>query len=412
MSHKPFDISALLRSDLPPAAVKWSGYPKYNFVGGHNDSDSTPVEGLTAAATRVLKRDGRQLALYGMESGPLGYRPLREFVAGKLAKDAGIQCSPDEVLITSGSLLGLDFVNAALLERGDTVIIEQMTYGGAITRLNRVGANIIGVPVDHDGLSSVALRATLEDLRGKGIRPKYIYTIPTVQNPTATIMSEGRRAELVALSAEYGVPIFEDECYSDLVWDGKRPAAIYAMDKEDRVVHVGSFSKSIAPALRVGYLVARWPLMSRILGIKNDGGSGAIDQMVLAEYCRESFDSHVVVLRKALRRKVEVLMDALRHEFGTLVEFDDPVGGIFLWVKFPEGVDTTRLTQAALQASVAINPGAEWMTDATIGRRWVRICFAHPPEAVIREGIAKLAEVCQREFRVPHAPARIQGAAG
>lgn len=409
MSAAPFDINTLLRADLPPASAKWTGFPKYNFVGGHNDLDSVPVEGLMAAATRVLKRDGKTLALYGMESGPLGYRPLREFVAGQLGKDAGIDCSPDEVLITSGSLLGLDFVNAALVAPGDTVIMEQMTYGGAITRVKRLGANIVGVPVDDDGLSSYELRRALEELRGKGIRPKYIYTIPSVQNPTATIMSGARRAEILALSVEYGVPIFEDECYSDLIWDGKRPRAMRAMDHDDRVIHIGSFSKSIAPALRVGYLVTGWPLMSRILGIKNDGGSGAIDQMVLAEFCRESFDTHVISLRKALRRKVEVLMDSLRTEFGAAAEFDDPAGGIFLWVKFPASIDTTRLAQAALPAGIAVNPGAEWMTEAVLGQRYVRICFAQPSEAVIREGIAKLAEVCRREFGVPVGAAKEQG---
>lgn len=409
MATESFDYSGLLRPGLPPAAAKWTGFPKYNFTGGHNDADSVPVEGLMAAATRVLKREGRTLANYGMESGPLGHRQLREFVAAKLARDAGISCTPDEVLITSGSLLGLDFVNAALVAPGDTVIVEQATYGGTISRLQRLHANIVGVPVDHDGLSTTALRETLANLAGRGIRPKYIYTIPTVQNPTATIMSEGRREQLLALSAEYGVPIFEDECYADLVWEGTRPPALRAMDSSDRVIHIGSFSKSVSPALRVGWLVTGWPLMSRLLGIKNDGGSGALDQMVLAEYCRESFDTHVQALRKALRRKLDVLMDALRANFGAAAAFEEPAGGIFLWVTFPDVVDTTRLTQAALSAGVSVNPGAEWMTDAAAGRRRIRMCFAHPSEATIREGVAVLAEVCRREFGVPAVVARAQG---
>ena len=409
MATELFDFSKLLRSGLPPAAAKWTGFPKYNFTGGHNDADSVPVEGLMAAATRVLKREGRTLANYGLESGPLGHRPLREFVAAKLARDAGIACSPDEVLITSGSLLGLDFVNAALVAPGDTVIVEQATYGGTISRLQRLQANIVGVPVDHDGLSTTALRDTLADLSRRGIRPKYIYTIPTVQNPTATIMSEGRREQMLALSGEYGVPIFEDECYADLVWEGRRPRALRAMDNSDRVIHIGSFSKSISPALRVGWLVTGWPLMSRLLGIKNDGGSGALDQMVLAEYCRESFDTHVQALRKALRRKLDVLMDALRVHFGAAAAFEEPAGGIFLWVTFPDVVDTTKLAQAALSAGVSVNPGAEWMTDAAAGRRRIRMCFAHPSEATIREGVAVLAEVCRREFGLPAAVARAQG---
>ncbi len=188
-----FDIEKLLRSDLPPAATPWAGFPEFNFVGGHNDAASVPVEGLIAATASVLRREGSDLAFYGMQSGPLGYRPLREYLARKLARDSGIQCTPDEILITAGSLHGLDFVNAVLLDRGDTVIVEQMTYGGAITRLKRLGVNVVGVPVDGDGLSADALRTTLNELKQRGVRPKYIYTIPTVQNPTATVMSLERR---------------------------------------------------------------------------------------------------------------------------------------------------------------------------------------------------------------------------
>jgi 2-aminoadipate transaminase len=401
MSADMFDYAGLLRPDLPPAAAKWAGFPKYNFVGGHNDADSVPVEGLIAAATTVLRREGRTLATYGLESGALGYRPLREFIARKLARDAGIACSPDEVLITSGSLQGLDLVNQVLLSPGDTVIVEQMTYGGALTRLNRLGVNIVGVPVGRDGLSSDRLEAALDYLERRGIRPKYIYTIPTVQNPTATVMSEGRRAELLALSKAYSVPIFEDECYADLVWDGKRPRALRGMAGNDRVIHIGSFSKSIAPALRLGYLVAGWPLMSRILGVKSDGGSGALEQMTVAEFCAQGFETHVQTLRKTLRRKLDALIEALHAQFGAAAEFDAPPGGIFLWVKLPDTVDTTRLAQMALQAGVAINPGAEWMTDTDAGKRRLRICFAHPSEQVIREGVATLAEVCHREFGVP-----------
>lgn len=396
-----FDFTPLLRPDLPPAAAKWNGYPKYNFVGGHNDEASVPVDDLIAAATSAMKREGRTLAMYGLHSGPLGYRPLREFIARKLAKDAGITCTPDEVLITSGSLQGLDLVNAVYVARGDTVIVEQETYGGTITRLQRLGANIVGVRVDGDGLNPQALAGALAELTAKGITPKFIYTIPTVQNPTATVMSAARRREILALSTQYGVPIFEDECYSDLVWSGERPQAFRGMVNSDQVVHIGSFSKSIAPALRLGYVVASWPLMSRILAIKSDGGSGAIEQMMLAEYCNTHFDTHIRALRKVLRGKVEALMSALRESFGDEVEFVDPAGGIFLWVKFPARVDTSKLTQVALQAGIAVNPGAEWMTDTEGGKRRIRICFAHPEPATIKEGVGRLAEVCHREFGVP-----------
>ncbi|HUF20912.1 MAG TPA: PLP-dependent aminotransferase family protein [Burkholderiales bacterium] len=400
------DYANLFRPDLPPAAVKWTDFPRYNFVGGHNDADSVPVDELVSAAAKVLKREGRSLATYGMNSGPLGYRPLREFIARKLGRDAGIACTAEQVLITSGSLQGLDLVNQILVAPGDTVIVEQATYSGAITRLQRAGAQVVGVPVDDDGLSSAALESALAELKARGVRPKYIYTIPTVQNPTATVMSEGRRRGILDVAGRYGVPVFEDECYADLVWSGARPQALRGMAGDDRVILIGSFSKSIAPALRIGYLVAEWPVMGRIVGIKSDGGSGALEQMVLAEYCDEHFDAHIDALRGTLRGKAEALMGALAQQFGAAAEFADPAGGIFLWVTLPEAVDTSRLAQVALESGVAINPGAEWMTDATAGRRRLRLCFAHPPEKTIREGVARLAEVCNREFGLPVREAR------
>ena len=183
-----FDFAPLLATGLPPPALKFKGFPKYNFVGGHNDAEPVPVEALVAAATAVLTREGKTLATYGLESGPQGYRPLREFLVAKLRRDAGIACTTDNILVVSCSLQALDLVNGVLLNRGDTVIVEQATYQGALTRLARLGINAVGIPLDQEGLRMDALAAALEDLKRRGIRPKYIDTIPTVQNPTGTIM--------------------------------------------------------------------------------------------------------------------------------------------------------------------------------------------------------------------------------
>jgi 2-aminoadipate transaminase len=281
------------------------------------------------------------------------------------------------------------------------VLIEQASYGGSLTRLARLGVNAMGVPGDREGMRMDALASALADLERRGVRPKYIYTIPTVQNPTGTILSEARRAELLALSRRHGVPIFEDECYSDLVWSGARPPALYAMTGGEGVVHIGSFSKSISPALRVGYIVARWEVLSRILSLKTDAGSGALEQMVLGEFCPAHFEAHVPKLRAGLRAKLVTLMEALAERFGTAAEFDDPPGGIYLWVKLPDSVDTQRLAQAALAEGIAINPGPEWTTDKAHGRSRMRLCFANPSHETIREGVAALAEVCAREFGVP-----------
>ena len=197
------------------------------------------------------------------------------------------------------------------------------------------------------------------------------------------------------------MPIFEDDCYCDIIWDGERPPALYAMSQHGGVVHIGSFSKSIGPALRVGYIVAPWELMSRMLPLKQDAGSGAIEQMVLAEYCSPHFNERIAELRQGLRRKRDTMKEALNEQFGTAAEFEDTKGGMFLWVKLPDNVDTMKLFQPALAAGVAINPGPEWSVDKAHSKSRMRLCFAGPTHDEIRQGIAALAEVCHREFGVP-----------
>jgi 2-aminoadipate transaminase len=396
-----FDFAPLLRPGLPPPAPRWTGSPPYNFTGGNNDPDGLPLDGLIEAANRVMQREGRTLASYGLASGPQGYRPLRDFLAAKLKRCAGIDSSAEDILITSGSLQALDLVHGVLLAPGDTVICERDCYQGTLNRYARLGVHAVGIPLDRDGMRMDVLAAALADLTARGVRPKFIYTIPTVQNPTGTVLSEPRRRELLRLAEAYGVPIFEDDCYADLTWDGRRPPALYAMAQSANVIHIGSFSKSIAPALRVGYIVARWDLLARMLALKTDAGSGALEQMVLAEYCAPHFDEHVPELVRGLRRKLDTLMEALNEHFGTAAEFEEPSGGIFLWVKLPDGVDTLKLYQTALQAGVAINPGPEWSLDKEHSRSRMRLCFASPTHDEIRKGVAVLAEVCRREFGVP-----------
>jgi 2-aminoadipate transaminase len=396
-----FDFAPLLPAGSPAPAARWTGLAKFSFVGGNNDADAVPVEGLTAAVNAVLKREGRSLATYGLAHGPQGYRPLRDFLSEKLARDGGMSAGPDDIMIVSGSLQALDLVNQALLARGDTVIVEQDSYQGALTRLSRLGVNVVGIPLDKDGMRMDALAAALSDLEARGIRPKYIYTIPTVQNPTGSIMPEAHRAELLRLADAYGVPIFEDDCYADLTWDGKRPRAIHAMSGNGNVIHIGSFSKSIAPALRVGFIVAPWQIMAQMLALKTDAGSGALEQMVLAEYCVPHFSTHVPALTRGLRAKLDTLVEALNAQFGTSAEFEAPQGGIFLWVKLPDNIDTLKLYQAALKDGVSINPGPEWSTDKAHSKSRLRLCFASPTHQEIRDGVAVLADVCRREFGVP-----------
>ena len=395
-----FDFTPLMAKNLPAPAKRWPGYPTHNFVGGHNDREGIPVDALIAAITKQLREKGKELATYNLEGGPQGMLQLREFVAKKMTRDRGMLTTPDQVLITSGSLQGLDLVNGILLEPGDTVIIEENTYGGMLSKVARFGVDVIGAPLDGDGIDVDRLTAILDDLKAKGITPKYIYTIPTIQNPTGSVMPLARRHALLDLAKSRGIPIFEDECYADLMFEGDWPPAIRGLDDSGMVIHIGSFSKTLAPALRLGYMVADWPIMSQMLAIKSDAGTGALEQMVVAEYFGNHFDQHLAELKPRLKRKLDIMVEAVEREFGTAAEFTRPKGGIFFWMRIP-GVDTSALFPKANAEGLQFNPGAEWSTLGADAQDCLRLCFALTTQEEIDRGIAKLAEICRREFGIP-----------
>ncbi len=410
MAANGFAYSHRFAKDLPAAAPRWTGFPKYNFIGGHNDPEHVPTAALARAAETVLRRDGADLALYNPH-GPQGFRPIREFVVAKIAA-RGIQCSAEDVLITAGSGQGLDLVNRVLLEPGDTVILEEFTYGGALTKLQRRGVKIVGAPLDDDGLRIDALGQILDDLAARGIVPKYIYTIPTIQNPTGSILPAGRRQALLRLAKKHGVAIFEDECYADLTWDDGAPAAIYSMDPT-QVIHVGSFSKTLSPALRLGYVVADWEVMGRLVGLKRetDSGTGALEQMVVAEYFAQAFAEHVGELTGVLKEKLDTMVEAVEREFGTAVEkMWYPKGGIFLWLKLPDKVDVTKLVAPAAKEGLVFNPGPEWSCNPAETKSHMRLCFALPSKDQIKSGVAALARVCYEQTGIPEQSANIRRA--
>ena len=410
MSTTTFDFSGLLAKGLPEPAGRFAGFPKYNFVGGHNDPTQIPIEALTEAARSVLKREGSNLAMYNLSHGPQGYRGLRDFVVDKVTKRRGIKATRDEVLITSGSGQGIELVSRLLVERGDTVILEEYCYAGAISRAKQLGAKIVPVPLDKDGMRTDALERILADLKAKGIKPKYIYTIPTIQNPTGSILTLERRHALIGLAKQYGIPIFEDECYADLIWGTEAPPALYAL-APSQVIHIGSFSKNLAPALRLGYAIAAWPILSRMIACKTDGGTGALDQMVTAEYFNQSFGAHMKTLNGALHDKLTTMQEALEREFGTNVEPWKPQGGIFLWFKLPDSVDVRKLTKPAADAGISFNPGPEWACNPEAAKSHIRLCFALLSKQEIKDGVAALARVCYEQTGIPVRSANIEHAA-
>jgi len=361
-----FDMLGALRDDLPAAPAPWTPIPEFSFVGGNNDAASVPFTGLAEALVNAMRREGQHLATYNLGGAPLGYEPLRDFVISELGARAGMQGNPDQVLIVSGSLQALDLVNKAMLSPGDTVIIEMATYGGMVSRLEASGVKF--------------------------------YTIPTVQNPTGSVMPLERRHEILALAQEFGVPIFEDECYADLTWGCERPPSLRALDQADpnggaQVVYCGSFSKSIAPALRVGYVIADEAVVRQLVALKTDAGTGALEQLALAEYCPNNFADHIERLMGALRVKCDAMVNTVGQAFGSDVELVAPMGGIYTWLTFPEGTDTGSFQAAANAEGIEFNPGAGWSADPAWGKRHLRLCFGAPSVETIEAGVPRLAEI-------------------
>jgi 2-aminoadipate transaminase len=405
----PFAAHAASGAPAPPA--RFTGFPDYYFIGGNNDPTQIPTDMLAKAAGDVIRRDGHLIAIYNMGLGPLGYPPLRQFVADKMSRHRGITADTENILITTGSNQGIDLVVAAMLNPGDVVVLEEHCYASSITRFKKSGATIIPVKLDDDGIVMDDLARILAAQKAAGKPVKMIYTIPTIQNPTGSILPMDRRHRMVELAREYDAIIFEDECYADLIWAGGGPTAIYALAPE-RTVHIGSFSKTLAPALRLGYATGDWEVIGRMAALKSDGGTGALDQMVTCEFFSKYFDQHVESLTKVLNDKLDCMIEAVEAEFGTHMQVFKPKGGIFLWMKLPDTVDVRKLIAPAAKAGIVFNPGPEWSLLGDGAKSHLRLCFALNSKENIREGVAKFAKVCFEETGIPPRSRNVANAAG
>ena len=410
MAASSIDYARLYSEGLPDPTPRFTPFPPYYFIGGNNDPEQIPIEGLIAAADTVLRREGSKLAIYNLGLGPQGYPGLRQFVADKSKRHRGIDAPIDDITITSGSGQGIDMISRLLVNPGDTVLVEEFCYQGAMNRFRKLGAKLEGMALDADGIVIDALAAQLASLKAKGVTPKFIYTIPTIQNPTGSILPLDRRHALIKLAREYNVAIFEDECYADLIWQGiDAPPALYALDP-GCVIHLGSFSKSLAPALRLGYVIAEWEIMKRLLPLKGDSGTGALDQMVVAEYFSKHFDDHLPHLNTVLHDKLQTMIEAVEREFGSAAECWVPKGGIFLWIKLPQNVDVRTLIKPAADAGIVFNAGPDWALSADNSSSHLRLCFAMPSKDVIRKGVAALAKVCYEQTGIPEQSGNVRRA--
>ena len=365
-----------------------------SFAAGYPDPRSFPWGELQEIARELLTGSDPDVLQYGPTRG---YKPLREAIIGVL-HDRGIKATAGELLITSGSQQGLDLVARVLISPGDAVFVELPSYTGCIAAFRNAQAHLVGVPSDESGIDLDALDAALLRERAAGRRAHLLYLIPNFQNPTGSLLTRQRRQRLVEWAERQDVLIVEDDPYGALYFEDVATAEDtrpIRADGGDRVIYLSTFSKTLAPGFRVGWMVGPAPLMDRFETAKQtiDLTSGVLDQRIVHEALRRDLiDRLAPHLRQLYQRKRTVMEDALRRELGTAVSWPTPRGGFFLWATLPPGQTDVEVLERAVAANVAFVIGSAFYVDGT-GHEKIRLSFSAPPEDRLVEGVRRLAGV-------------------
>ena len=355
-----------------------------SLAGGLPSPDSFPVEAMRAACERVLRDAPREALQYAASEG---YAPLREWVAAQLAAQ-GLKADASQVLITTGSQQGLDLVGKVLIDPGSGVAVERPTYLGALQAFAPYEPEIVSVECDDDGPIPQALEAA------RGAR--FIYLLPNFQNPSGRCMSAARRAQVSDAARAIGLPIVEDNPYGDLWFDAEPPPPLAARWAEG-TVYLGSFSKVLAPGLRLGYVVAPPALFPKLLQAKQaaDLHSPGFNQRVVHEVIRDGFlREHVPTIRARYKAQRDAMRAALETHMPAGCHWNVPVGGMFFWVELPEGVDATAMLPKAVERGMAYVPGAAFFADHAKANT-LRLSFVTVSPAQIEQGIGMLAQAIE-----------------
>lgn len=360
-----------------------------SFAGGIGAEEFYPVDDFRKAIVDVIRHDRHEALGYGDTAG---YLPLRATISHILSSQ-GIRAYPEEVLITSGSQQALVLVASLLLRPGDTVLVESPTYPGAIDIFTSFGAQLIGIPVDKNGMC-VEL---VEDLL-RTTHPRLIYTIPTFQHPTGTCMSAERRRQLITLARRYNVPILEDEFVGDLRYEGRMLPALKTLDASGMVICAGTFSKMLMPALRIGYLVASGPVYGWLLERKQmiDLATSDLVQRALESYISVGrYEINLHRAQRVYRQRRDAMVDALGYTMPEGTSWTTPKGGLFIWLRLPAGISSDDLYAFAIREGVKYAPG-ELFFSGEKEESYLRLNFTiHNPET-IEEGIRRLSRAVER----------------
>jgi 2-aminoadipate transaminase len=376
-----------------------------SFAGGMPAPEVLPIERTQEAACRVLSEHGVQALQYGPTEG---FPPLRQFISDRMNR-YGITAKSSNVFITTGSQQALDLIGKLLINPGDQVLVEEPTYLGALQAWNAYQAEYVGVECDDDGLRTDLLESALR------VGPKFMYILPNFQNPGGFTLSLERRFELVRLSNRYGIPLIEDDPYGALRYEGEHLPPLVALDSdfqaesgqdghgymEGNVIYLGTLSKTLSPGLRLGWVCAPEEVIDRLVLAKQgtDLHSSNFDQMLAHEVLKDGFmDDHILTIRKVYRERRDGMLDALKRHFPAECSWTRPEGGLFLWARVPEWIDTGELLHEAVAAKVAYVPGYAFYADVTRGRNAMRLNFSNAKPEFIEAGVRRLGDLLKAKI--------------
>jgi 2-aminoadipate transaminase len=353
-----------------------------SFARGAPSLDIIDVAGLKAAAARAFDADPAGMTAYGTS---IGYVPLRKWIADKH------DVAPEQVIVTNGSLQADAFLFNHLVQAGDDVVVERPTYDRTLLNLQNLGGKVHQVTIEPDGIDVAELRGLLE----AGLRPKIAHIIPNYQNPAGVTLSLEKRRVLLELAAQYGFVIFEDDPYVDIRFRGEPLPSMLSMDRDNVVVHASSFTKTVCPGVRVGYLVGPAALIDAIAKKATNLyiSPGMVSEAIVHQFCVSGdIDRSIATVSTALGERARVLAESLRRYIPGAT-FTEPDGGYFLWVDLPRDVDVDKLFPAAMKKGVAIVKGSDFLLDG--GRHSVRLAFSAVTVDQIDEGVRRLAEAIE-----------------
>ena len=386
MNLKASEIRELLKLTTMPEII--------SFAGGLPAPELFPTEDLKKVDEAVLTKEGQAALQYGTTEG---YTPLREQIAGRMKKSFMVDCTPENIVITSGSQQGLSLLAQIFLNPGDVVLVESPTYLGAINAFKLCGPEFVEVPTDDKGI----IPEELEKILAKyGDRVRMMYVIPEFQNPTGITWPMERRKAFMDIINRYDFPVLEDDPYGELRFDGDKVPSLKSMDTKGNIIFLGSFSKILMPGLRIAWMVADPTIIDKVVKLKQavDLQSSSFGQRPPSFFIdMYDLDAHVAKIKELYKKRRNLMCDSMKEYFPEGITFTYPEGGLFTWVTLPEGMDAKELMPKVLAKNVAYVPGGPFYPHGGNANHF-RLNYSNMPEERIVEGIKRLAEVLKEEL--------------